>query len=201
MRITHAIDTHVHADHRSGGRDLARRAGATYCLHESADVTFPFEPLGDGQEIELGNTRVKVLHTPGHSHDSVCLVVTDLRRGPDPWFVLTGDTLFVGSVGRPDLRGRARENAAELYVSVDGKLLTLPDDIEIYPYHFSGSVWGTDLSGKPASTIAFEKRWNHFLSMDRGHFIDALKDVPPKPAEMDEILRANHDRSGTLARP
>ena len=111
LRLTHVIDTHVHADHRSGGRELARRVDATYCVHESADVTFPFAALRDGDEIELGNTRVKVLHTPGHSPDSVCLVVTDLKRGSEPWFVLTGDTLFVGAVGRPDLPGRARENA------------------------------------------------------------------------------------------
>ncbi|MBI4888811.1 MAG: MBL fold metallo-hydrolase, partial [Acidobacteria bacterium] len=118
MRVTHVIDTHVHADHRSGGAELARRAGARYCLHESADVTVPFTPLRDQDEIELGNTRVKVLHTPGHSPDSVCLLVTDLRRGTDPWFALTGDTLFVGAVGRPDLPGRARENASELYSSI-----------------------------------------------------------------------------------
>ena len=118
MRITHVIDTHVHADHRSGGPALARTVGAAYCLHESADVALPFTPLRDGEEIELGNTRVKVLHTPGHSPESICLVVTDLQRGTEPWFVLTGDTLFVGAVGRPDLPGRARENAAQLYDSI-----------------------------------------------------------------------------------
>ena len=112
MRITHVIDTHVHADHRSGGRRLAELTGASYCLHESADVAMPFTPLRRRRGIELGNTRLKVLHTPGHSAESVCLLVTDLKRGPDPWFVLTGDTLFVGAVGRPDLPGRARENAA-----------------------------------------------------------------------------------------
>src|SRR5207302_74706 len=92
---------------------LARRVGARYCLHESARVALSFEPLRDEQEIELGNTRIKVLHTPGHTPESVCLVATDLRRGADPWFVLTGDTLFVGAVGRPDLPGQARENAAQ----------------------------------------------------------------------------------------
>src|SRR5262245_7034525 len=100
MRITHVIDTHVHADHRSGGVDLATRVGASYCLHEAADVSVPFTPLHDGEDIALGNTRVKVLHTPGHSPESICLLVTDLKRGTDPWFVMTGDTLFVGAVGR-----------------------------------------------------------------------------------------------------
>ncbi|MFW6066921.1 MAG: MBL fold metallo-hydrolase [Myxococcota bacterium] len=194
MRITHVIDTHVHADHRSGGPALARKVGAAYCLHESADVALPFEPLRDGQEIELGNTRMKVLHTPGHTPESMCLVVTDLRRGSGPWFVLTGDTLFVGAVGRPDLPGRARENAAELYDSVHRKLLTLPEDLEVYPGHFSGSVCGAGMSGKPSSTIAFEKRWNPLLSKSREEFVEALADVPPKPESMAQILRVNQGR-------
>jgi glyoxylase-like metal-dependent hydrolase (beta-lactamase superfamily II) len=194
MRITHVIDTHVHADHRSGGRALAEKTGAPYCLHESANVAFPFESLRDGQEIELGNVRVKVLHTPGHTPESICLVVTDLRRGADPWFVLTGDTLFVGSVGRPDLPGRARENAAALYASLHDRLLSLPGDLEIYPGHFSGSVCGAGLSGKPSSTIAFEKRWNPLLSSSEEAFVDALVDVPAKPAEMEATLLANQGR-------
>ncbi len=191
MRITHAIDTHVHADHRSGGVALAARSGADYCLHGAAEVNAPFTRLHDGQEIELGNTRLKVLHTPGHSPESVCLVVTDLKRGVDPWFVLTGDTLFVGAVGRPDLPGRAAENAGELYDSIHQKLLTLPDDLEIYPGHFSGSLCGAGLSGKPSSTIAFERRWNPMLSRDRAAFVAALADVPPKPVEMERILALN----------
>ena len=196
MRITHVIDTHVHADHRSGGPVLARQTGAAYCLHESAVVTGPFEPMKDGEEIELGNTRVRVVHTPGHSPESVSLVVTDLKRGIDPWFVLTGDTLFVGAVGRPDLRGHARESASDLFDSLHAKLLTLPDDIEIYPGHFSGSLCGTGLSGKPSSTLAFEKRWNPMLSLDRETFIDRLADVPPEPAGMQQILRFNRHLEG-----
>jgi hydroxyacylglutathione hydrolase len=199
MNITQVIDTHVHADHRSGGPDLARRAAARYCLHQSADVAFPFAPLKHGDEIELGNTRLKVIHTPGHSHDSICLLVSDLKRSPDPWFILTGDTLFVGAVGRPDLPGRARENAAELYASLHERLLTLPDDVEIFPGHFSGSVCGAGLSGKPSSTIAFERRWNPMLSLDREQFIAALADVPPKPEAMEQVLAFN--RGAAVGRP
>jgi hydroxyacylglutathione hydrolase len=192
MRITHVFDTHVHADHRSGGRALAARTGARYCMHRSADVAFPFEPLDDGQEIALGNTIVRVLHTPGHTSESICLVVSDLRRGPDPWFVCTGDTLFVGAVGRPDLPGHERENAAALHHSVRDRLLALPDDVEIYPAHFAGSACGAGMSGKPSSTIAFERRWNDLLRMNEAAFVDALaEEVPPKPAEMSAILRAN----------
>lgn len=191
MRITCVIDTHVHADHRSGGAALAARTGAEYGLHEAADVEVPFSRLRDRQDILLGNTHVHVLHTPGHSPESVCLVVTDVKRSADPWFVLTGDTLFVGAVGRPDLPGRARENASELFDSIHDKLLTLRDDLEIYPGHFSGSLCGAGLSGKPSSTIAFERRWNPMLSLDREAFVRALADVPPKPAEMERILAIN----------
>jgi hydroxyacylglutathione hydrolase len=201
MQITHVIDTHVHADHRSGGPLLARKAGAKYCLHESASVSLPFEPLCDGELIELGNTRVKVLHTPGHTSESMCLLVTDLKRADEPWFVLTGDTLFVGAVGRPDLPGRARENAAELHTSIHEKLLTLAGDLEVFPGHFSGSMCGAGMSGKPSSTIAFEKRWNPMLSFDREAFVEALANVPPKPEEMDRILSFNQGRPPKGNRP
>lgn len=195
MRITHVVDTHVHADHRSGGAELARKVGALYCLHESADVALPFEPLRDGQEIELGNVRAKVLHTPGHTPESVSIVVTDHRRGTDPWFVLTGDTLFVGAVGRPDLPRKARENAETLYDTIHAKLLTLPDDVEVYPGHFAGSACGAGMSGKPSSTIAFERRWNTLLAKPRAEFVAALIEVPAKPAEMEQIMRVNQRRA------
>jgi glyoxylase-like metal-dependent hydrolase (beta-lactamase superfamily II) len=160
MEVKYVIDTHVQADHLSGGRRLAELTGARYCLHESADVAFDFTPLADGEELDIGNVTVRVLHTPGHTPESVCLLVTDRTRTLEPWFLLTGDTLFVGAVGRPDLPGRARENAAELYTSIQEKLLTLPGDIEVYPSHFAGSVCGAGMSGKPSSTLAFERRWN-----------------------------------------
>ncbi len=195
MQITHVIDTHVHADHRSGGPALAARVGAKYCLHASAEVDMAFEPLHDGQEIELGNTRIRVLHTPGHTPESICLVVADLRRGPDPWFVLTGDTLFVGAVGRPDLPGRMQESAGELFDSIHDKLLTLPGELEVYPAHFAGSACGAGISGKPSTTLAFERRLSPLLVLDRDAFIAAVADVPPKPAEIDAILRFNRGRA------
>jgi glyoxylase-like metal-dependent hydrolase (beta-lactamase superfamily II) len=192
IRIAYVFDTHVHADHRSGGLALAERTGARYAMHRSASVAFPFDPLDDGQVIELGNTIVRVLHTPGHTPESISLVVSDLRRGPEPWFVCTGDTLFVGAVGRPDLPGHERENAAELHRSVRDKLLALPDALEIYPAHFAGSACGAGISGKPMSTLAFEKRWNPLLALPVGEFIDQVGgSAPPKPAGMDELIKLN----------
>jgi hydroxyacylglutathione hydrolase len=191
MRITHVLDTHVHADHRSGGPMLAARAGAAYCLHRAADVRLPFTPVDDGEEIALGNTRIRVLHTPGHTPESISLVVTDLRRGPAPWFVITGDTLFSGAVGRPDLPGAARENASHLYSSLHEKLLALPDEVEVYPAHFGGSACGAGLSGKPSSTIGFEKRFNQVLSLGRDAFVDAVGVAMAKPADSEAVMEFN----------
>ncbi len=194
VTITHVIDTHVHADHYSGGRALAKRIGAPYCLHESDKdlVKFRFQPLRDGEIVELGNVSLEVLHTPGHTPDSICLLVTDKRRGEAPWFVVTGDTLFVGAIGRPDLAGREQEMAAQLYDSLHAKLLKLPDEVEIFPGHQAGSACGAGLSGKPSSTLGFERRWNPALSMDKAAFVDYLTGaIPPRPAEMDRIVAAN----------
>jgi glyoxylase-like metal-dependent hydrolase (beta-lactamase superfamily II) len=192
-RITHVIDTHVHADHYSGGRRLAEMTGADYCLHEQAAVKFAFHALRDDDALDLGNVIIRVLHTPGHTLDSICLLVTDKRRGEAPWFVITGDTLFVGSVGRPDLAGREQEMAGKLYEALRGKLLTLADEVEIFPGHQAGSVCGAGLSGKPSSTIGFEKRFNPGLRIDvKDEFVRALvAQIPPRPPEMDKIVAAN----------
>ncbi|MFZ2541558.1 MAG: MBL fold metallo-hydrolase [Gallionella sp.] len=192
--INYVIDTHVHADHYSGGRKLAQMAGAPYCLHESDKdiVKFKFEPMRDGQLLDIGNVEVKVLHTPGHTYDSICLLVSDKRRTEAPWFVITGDTLFVGAAGRPDLAGKEREMAAILYDSLHAKLLSLSNEVEIFPGHQAGSVCGAGLSGKPSSTIGFEKRCNPGLKMDKITFIESLiKEIPPRPTEMDRIVAAN----------
>lgn len=195
VKIAFVIDTHIHADHLSGGRALAERVSAPYCLHESnqGHARFAFHALHDGDLLEAGNVKTEVLHTPGHTPDSVSLLVTDVRRGPEPWFVLTGDTLLVGSVGRPDLGGTPEELAGTIYDSLHRKLLTLPDLVELYPGHTSGSACGAAISGKPASTLGFEKRFNPLLALaDRQAFIAELtRDLAPKPANMERIVAAN----------
>jgi glyoxylase-like metal-dependent hydrolase (beta-lactamase superfamily II) len=136
-----------------------------------------------------------VLHTPGHTPESLCLVVTDRTRGPEPWFALTGDTLFVGAVGRPDLPGAAEASARALHRSLR-RLLALPDHTEIYPTHLAGSACGKEMSGKPVSTLAFERRFNRLLRIDgEEEFVAAVtRDLPPMPAAMAEIVRANQGR-------
>ena len=189
------IETHVQADHLSGAVTLAERTGAPIYLHEAADVAFPHWTLRDGDEIALGNDYLRVIHTPGHSPDSISLLVGDRTRGPEPWFLLTGDTLFVGDAGRPDLTAGATtagEAARTLYRSLQ-QLRSLPDDLEIYPAHFAGSVCGRAMSGKPSSTLGFERRCNPALRQPGADEFVAfmLADLPAPPAGHAEIRAAN----------
>jgi glyoxylase-like metal-dependent hydrolase (beta-lactamase superfamily II) len=195
MRITHIIETHVQADHVSGARRLAEVTQAPILLHEAAPVTFRHVGVADGEEHELGNVCLTMWHTPGHTPDGLSILVTDRTRGPEPWFVLTGDTLFAGGVGRPDLLGQGMEAglAEQLYDSLYGKLLTLPDHLEIYPAHFSGATCGKGLSGKPGSTIGFERRFNPALRLaSKADFVRfVLEDLPPQPPVFAENRQRN----------
>ena len=190
MRIEAVVSTHVHADHRSGERELAERTGAELYLHRSADVAYPNTPLDDDAELSLGNVVMRVLHTPGHTPESMSLLVTDRTRAPDPWFVLTGDTLFVGDVGRPDFGGTGA--GRELYGSLQ-RLMALPDHVEVYPAHISGSPCGRAMSGKPSSTIGFERRNNPALQhRDIDAFVAALfEGLPEKPPGFAEMIATN----------
>jgi glyoxylase-like metal-dependent hydrolase (beta-lactamase superfamily II) len=198
--IVAIFETHVQADHPSGAQLLAQQSGAVIYHHESADVRFPFRPLRDGDVIELGNDTVQVLHTPGHSPDSVCLVVADRSRTRAPWLVFTGDTLFVGDVGRPDLHGdqNAEPFARQLHDSLFGKLLQLDDSVEVYPAHFAGSACGRSMSGKPSSTLGYERRFNRALRRtDPDEFVARLmKDQIPAPPEFARIRQANLEALG-----
>jgi hydroxyacylglutathione hydrolase len=197
--IVAVFETHVQADHVSGLPALVEATGATPYLPAGAGVEFPHEELGDGDEVELGNTRVRALATPGHAPAHHAYVVSDLRRGTDePWLVFTGDSLLVGDVGRPDLHagGDPLPLARQLHGSLE-RLLELPDGVSVYPSHYAGSVCGRTLSGNPFSTIGFERRHNAALAPDAEEFARALLvDLPPPPPHQARIVAAN--RRGTL---
>jgi glyoxylase-like metal-dependent hydrolase (beta-lactamase superfamily II) len=199
-RIAAVIETHVQADHVSGLPELVEKTGATAYLPTGADVEFDHEPVEDGDRIELGNTVIEAIATPGHAAAHHAYLVTDHRRGEEPWMVLTGDALLVGDAGRPDLHAHGELTAEEmgrtLYRSLTERLLALPDHLLLYPAHYSGSVCGRGLSGNPASTVGFERRNNGALRFgSEDEFVAALlEDIPPAPERQTEILAAN--RSG-----
>ncbi|MGJ0532825.1 MBL fold metallo-hydrolase [Methylocystis sp.] len=192
MNIRCVIDTHLHADHVSAGRELAEAAGADYALFAEANAAFRFRGVRDGEALELGNVVIEVLHTPGHTPEHVSLLVTDRARADEPWFVLTGHTLMVGDLGRTELATSAEEGARALFRSAQ-KLKSLPDYLEVLPGAYSGSVCGRSLSGKPMSTIGFEKRHNKaFRIDDEEAFVRAIvADVPPSPAQAAQIRAIN----------
>jgi len=195
--IVAALETHVQADHVSGLPELVARTGATAYLPEGAGVAFEHVALADGQVVELGNTTVRALATPGHAAAHHAYAITDLTRAKEPWLVLTGDALLVGDAGRPDLHARGEttphDMARELYRSIRDKLLELPDYVALYPAHYSGSVCGRGLSSNPSSTIGFERAHNRALAFEsEDAFVAALvKDIPPAPERQTEILAAN----------
>lgn len=197
MRLLYVIDTHLHADHLSAGRTLAEAAGAEYTLFAGAAVKFPFHGVRDGELLELGNVAIQVLHTPGHTPEHISLLVTDRTRADEPWFVLTGHTLMVGDLGRTELATSAEEGARALFQSVQ-RLKSLPDHLEVLPGAYSGSVCGRSLSGKPTSTIGFEKRYNKaFRIDDEEAFVRAMiADVPPPPSQAAHVRAVN---SGLMA--
>ena len=190
LRITDVIDTHVHADHRSGARDLAERTGAILRMGAGAPVSFDFAPLSEDDVIDVGNRHIRVIQTPGHTPEHVSLLVDD-------WFVLTGDTLFVGDVGRVDLAlvpndgAELERRARQLHASLQ-TLLELPDHVEVYPGHYAGSVCGRGMDGKPISTIGRERLTNDALSLDVSSFVEfQMRNIPPLPQDFHAIKEAN----------
>jgi hydroxyacylglutathione hydrolase len=197
MPIVAVFETHVQADHVSGLPELVRRTGAAAYLPEGAGVEFAHHPLAHDEVVELGNTEVRAVSTPGHALAHHAYLVTDRTRGDEPWFVLTGDALLVGDAGRPDLHAggdHGREDMARaLYRSLTERLLALPDHLVLYPAHYSGSVCGRGLSANPASTVGFERRHNRALQHDsEDAFVAALlEDIPPAPERQADIVAAN----------
>jgi hydroxyacylglutathione hydrolase len=199
-RIAAVFETHIQADHVSGLPELVARTGATAYLPEDTGVDFAHHPLADGEVVTLGNTELQAIATPGHAPAHHAYLVTDHRRGDEPWFVLTGDALLVGDAGRPDLHAHGdhtvEDMARALYRSLTDRLLTLPDHLVLYPAHYSGSVCGRGLSGNPISSVGFERRHNRALRFDsEDAFVEALtSDIPPVPEGQAAIVAAN--RSG-----
>jgi hydroxyacylglutathione hydrolase len=196
--IVAVFETHVHADHVSGLGRLVQRTGATAYVPADAGVEFAHVPLPDGEVIELGNTVVGVVGTPGHAPAHHAYTVADRRRGTEePWLVFSGDSLLVGDVGRPDLHtpGDAEAQARLLHESLR-RLLALSDHVVLYPSHYGGSVCGRGLSGNPFSSIGFERAHNPMLALaDPETFIAALlADIPPPPEGQERIIASN--RSG-----
>jgi glyoxylase-like metal-dependent hydrolase (beta-lactamase superfamily II) len=199
LELRYIIDTHLHADHLSGGRTLAERAGAEYVLHASAETQMDVHRVNEGAVLDLGNVSVRVLHTPGHTPEHISLLVSDQTRGPEPWFLLSGHTLMVGDIGRTELVSKPEIGARALFGTIQ-KLKQLPDYVEILPGAYAGSVCGRALSGKPVTTVGFERRFNRAFQIED---IDAfvrymLESIPPPPPNAAAIRAANQ---GLVATP
>lgn len=195
LQITHIIETHLHADHVSGNTDLAARTGADIYVHETSGAEFAHKPLKHEDVIELGNIRLKVLHTPGHTPESITLLVSDTTRAEEPWLALTGDTLFVGDMGRPDLVGMeaARGLADNMYDTLTQKILPLNDSLLIYPGHGAGSLCGKSIGSMKSTTLGFERKYNPALSpREREAFVEyAVSGLPEQPGNHTRIKAMN----------
>jgi hydroxyacylglutathione hydrolase len=207
LRITHILETHLHADFISGHLDLAEATGAMIAAPKSGNCEFPHTPLAEGDEIHLDDIRFSVIETAGHTPEHICYLATDTSRGETPVALFSGDTLFVGDVGRPDLfPGRAEELANSLYDNLHKKIMTLPDECEVYPAHGMGSLCGRAMAAKRTSTVGYEKKYNYALRIrHRGRFVRALTSgMPAAPdhfARCSEINRAGPALMHSLGRP
>lgn len=193
LRLRYIIETHNHADHVSGHHHLAQRSGASIAVHHLAQAAYPHLPLHDGDEIELGEVVLRVIHTPGHRPEHIVVAVIDRSRGPDPWLLLTGDSLFIGDVARPDLAIDGQEGASALFESLHGRLLTLPEGTMVYPGHVSGSLCGRVDNRMTGTTLGFERRFNPALNiLDRADFVRYMNEgLPERPPNMGRIVELN----------
>jgi hydroxyacylglutathione hydrolase len=202
LHIAHIIETHLHADFVSGHRELAAVTGAEIYLGEGSGATFPHLAVRDGDEVSFGRVRLRFLQTPGHTLESVSVVVTDLESGDAPAAVLTGDTLFIGDVGRPDLAENhtPQELARLLYDSLREKILKLPDHVLVYPAHGAGSMCGRNISADRNSTIGRERRTNYALQpMEREAFVALMtEDLPPRPEYFQRDVEYNRHGAAPL---
>jgi hydroxyacylglutathione hydrolase len=189
--VVRTVETHTHADHVAGHGRLALEHGIPVSIHPAAEPAFPFDPLEDGDELRVGEVSLRCVHTPGHRPEHCCLAVIDRARAEQPWLVLTGDSLFVGDVARPDLAVDALEGAGGLFHSLH-RLLELPDGVEVFPGHVAGSLCGKSMSSRGSSTIGFERRFNPALAVGLEEFVAESAAIPtPKPPNMARIVELN----------
>jgi hydroxyacylglutathione hydrolase len=194
VRIEHVLETHNHADHVSGHGRLAAATGATIHIHRLAAPDYIHEPFDDGWELELGTVTIRAMHTPGHRPEHTAFALIDRARGPEPWAVLSGDTLFVGDIARPDLAVEKEEGAHEIFRSLHEKLLALPGECEVWPGHVGGSLCGgPSMDMKVSSTIGYERRHNRLLALeDEGAFVRAAtSQLRPQPPNFKAIVAIN----------
>ncbi|MBE2318948.1 MBL fold metallo-hydrolase [Solirubrobacter sp. CPCC 204708] len=207
VSIEHILETHNHADHVSGHGRLAAATGATIHVHALASPDYEHEAFQDGWELELGSVRVRALHTPGHRPEHTAFALIDTARGSEPWAVLTGDSLFVGDIARPDLAVEKEEGARDIYRSLHTALLVLGDDVEVWPGHLGGSLCGGPaMDLKVSTTIGFERRHNELLGVgDEDEFVaratSALRPQPPNFKAIVAINRGSLDRRTVDAHP
>jgi len=191
VRLVGVLETHTHADHVSGHGRLALEHGVPIRVHAAAVAAFAHEPLEDGTEVEVGDVVLRTIHTPGHRPEHCCFAVIDRSRGDEPWLVLTGDSLFVGDAGRPDLAVEAQEGAEGLFHSLR-RLVELGDGVEVFPGHVAGSLCGAAMSSKASTTIGYERRFNPALQGGLADFLVArLGPQPPRPPNMERIVELN----------
>jgi hydroxyacylglutathione hydrolase len=193
-RLVRVLETHTHADHISGHGRLALEHDLPVSVHPAAEARFDHDPLEDGQELEVGEVTIRVLHTPGHRPEHCCFAVIDRSRGGEPWLVITGDSLLVGDAARPDLATAADEGAHGMFLSLQ-RLLGLPDGVQVYPGHVAGSLCGAGMSSMHSSTIGFERRFNHKLELvkrSESEFVaETTGSSAPRPPNMERIVELN----------
>ncbi len=203
VNIRHIFETHLHADFVSGHKELAARTGAKIYMGAHAGATFPHEAVRDGFELKFGKASIRVLETPGHTPESICLVVTDEEKSPSPWAVLTGDTLFIGDVGRPDLSPQhtPKQLAGMLYDSLHNKLMALSDSVLVYPAHGAGSLCGRNMRAERSSTIGTERLTNYALQIEsREEFVAQLtSNLPARPEYFSKDAEINRTGAAALS--
>ena len=203
LKIKHIFETHLHADFVSGHMELAALTDATIHIGARAGATFPHQALHDGSEVRIGKVRIDAMETPGHTPEGICLLVTDEERSPAPWAALTGDTLFIGDVGRPDLSRdfTPQELAGMLYDSLHGKLLGLNDQVLVYPAHGAGSLCGRNMRAERSSTIGTERLTNYALQINsRDEFVRQLtENLPTRPEYFLQDAQINRAGAPALA--